>query len=99
MHMIVAVLVLAPQMFYEAQVPSFGCSSTAEVSNLQSVRSDAKAFQKLLTTQVVYGQCVTIPKGVLVEGSIADTVSSTLLINAKSDPPGYVVPLKDFKPK
>ena len=86
-------------MLYEAQVSTFGCNSGAEVSKLQRVRSDAEAFQKLLTEQVAYGQCVMIPQGAVVEGSIADPAASTLLINAKSDPPGYVVPLKDFKPK
>jgi hypothetical protein len=97
--MILAALVSASSMFYEAQVPSFGCNSGAEVAKLQSVRSDAQAFQKLLAEQVLYGQCVTIPQGAVVEGSIADTGLSTLLINAKADPPGYVVPLRDFKPK
>jgi hypothetical protein len=99
MHTILAVLVSASPILYEAQVPSFGCNSGAEVSKLQSVRSDAEAFQKLLTAQVAYGQCVTIPLGAVVEAPMADTDSSTLLINAKSDPPGYVVPLSDFKPK
>ncbi len=99
MHTILAVLVSASQMLYVAQVPTFGCNSRAEVSKLQAIRSDAKAFQQLLTAQVAYGQCVTIPQGAVVEGSIAHTDTSTLLINAKSDPPGYVVPLRDFKPK
>jgi hypothetical protein len=40
---------------------------------------------------------VTIPRGAEVEGSNGDSDTSTLLINAKSDPPGYVVPLGDFK--
>jgi hypothetical protein len=99
MHTVVAVVVLASLTLYEAQVASFGCNSTAEVSKLQTVRSDAQAFQRLLTAQVAYGQCVTIPKGAIVEGSIPDTESSVLLINVKSDPPGYIVPLKDFRPK
>jgi hypothetical protein len=99
MHTIVTVVALASQILYEAQVPTFGCNSTAEVSKLQTVRSDANAFQKLLTAQVAYGQCVTIPKGAIVEGSIPDTESSVLLINVKTDPPGYVVPSKDFKRK
>jgi hypothetical protein len=30
-------------------------------------------------------------------GSKPDAATSTLLINAKSDPPGCVVPLEDFK--
>jgi hypothetical protein len=99
MHTVLAVLVSASQMLYEAQVPTFGCSSNAEVAGLQAVRSDANAFYKLLTEQVVHGQCVAIPPGAMVEGAITDTDASMLLINVKSDPPGYVVPLKDFKPQ
>jgi hypothetical protein len=53
--MILAVLVSASSMFYEAQVPSFGCNSGAEVAKLQSVRSDAQVFQKLLAEHVLYG--------------------------------------------
>ena len=99
MHWVLVVLVSASQILYEAQVASFGCNSNVEVSKLQGIRSDAEAFQKLLTAQVAYGQCVTIPRGAVVEGSTADTQTSTLLINAKSDPPGYIVPLRDFKLK
>jgi hypothetical protein len=99
MNTILALLVSAAAAAYVAKVPSFGCSSRAQVFKLQSVRSDAQAFQRLLTEQVAYGQCVTIPRGAEVEGSKPDTDTSTLLINAKSDPPGYVVPLDDFKPK
>jgi hypothetical protein len=99
MNAILAVLVCAAVVPYVAKVPSFGCSSRAEVFKLQNVRADAQAFQRLLTEQVAYGQCVTIPRGAEVEGSNTDTGTSTLLINAKSDPPGYVVPLGDFKRK
>jgi hypothetical protein len=97
MNTILALLVSAAAVPYVAKVPSFGCSSRAEVFKLQSVRADAHAFQRLLTEQVAYGQCVTIPRGAEVEGSNTDSDTSTLLINAKSDPPGYVVPLGDFK--
>jgi|SRR5690242_10400180 len=99
MNTILAVLVSAAAVSYVAKVPSFGCSSRAEVFKLQSVRADTQAFQGLLTEQVAYGQCVTIPRGAEVEGSNTDTGTSTLLINAKSDPPGYVVPLGDFMRK
>ncbi len=99
MATVLAVLVSAAAALYVAKTPSFGCSSRAEVLNLQRVRADAQAFQKLLTEQVAYGQCVTIPRGAVVEGSNADPQTSTLLINVKNDPPGYVVPLDDFKPK
>ena len=99
MNAILAVLVSAAAAVYVARVASFGCSSRAEVARLQKARSDAQAFQRLLTEQVAYGQCVTIPRGAQVEGSKPNAATSTLLINAKSDPPGYVVPLEDFKPK
>ena len=99
MDTIVAVLVSAAAVSYVAAVPTFGCSSRAQVFKLQSVRAEAQTFQRLLTEQVAYGQCVTIPRGAEVEGSNTDTQTSTLLINAKSDPPGYVVPLGDFKRK
>lgn len=97
MHTILAVLVSAFQMLYEAQVPTFGCNSSAEVSELQSVRSDAEVFQKLLYAQVAYGQCITISQGAVVRGTIENTDPSVLLINARSDPPGYMVPRGDFK--
>ena len=99
MDTIVAVLVSAAAVSYVAAVPTFGCSSRAQVFKLQSVRAEAQTFQRLLTEQVAYGQCVTIPRGAEVEGSNTDRETSTLLINAKSDPPGYVVPLGDFKRK
>jgi hypothetical protein len=96
---LVGVLVAGSAAFYVAQVPSYGCSSRAEVVKLQRARSDMPSFQRLLTEQVAYGQCVTIPRGAEVEASSADAGSSTLLVNARTDPPGYVVPLADFKPK
>ena len=97
MQTFIAVLVAASPMLYEAQVPTFGCTSSEEVEKLQAVRSDARAFGQLLTAQVAYGQCVTIPRGAVVEVSTTDADASTLLINAKGDPPGYRVPPSDFK--
>lgn len=99
MQALLAAVVSASQLLYEAQVPTFGCNSGAEVLELQTIRADAKAFAQLLTVKASYGQCVTIPKGTVVEGPGSDTDAdaSTLLINAKSDPPGYLVPSKDFK--
>ena len=99
MNTIVAALaVAASPMLFEAQVPTYGCSSGAEVSKLQSVRADETAFQQRLTEQVTHGQCVTIPLGSVVEGSPAETGPATLLIEVKRDPPGYIVPSADFKP-
>jgi hypothetical protein len=97
MYTILAVLVFAFQMLYQAQAPTFGCTSSAEISELQSVRSDAEAFQQLLYAQVAYGQCIMISQGAVVEGTIDSTDTSVLLINAEIDPPGYVVPRGDFK--
>jgi len=93
------VLVAASATMYLAKAPTYGCSSRPQVVELQNVRADAPTFQRMLTEQVAYGQCVTIPLGAEVEGSNADAETSTLLVNSKSDPPGYVVPLSDFKPK
>jgi hypothetical protein len=42
---------------------------------------------------------VTIPRGAVVEGSTTDADAATLLIDAKNDPPGYLVPKKDFRPR
>ncbi len=55
MHTILAVLVSAVQVLYEAQVSTFGCNSSAEVFELQRIRADAEAFQQLLYAQVAYG--------------------------------------------
>jgi hypothetical protein len=99
MNAILAVLASASAAMYLARVPTYGCSSREQVVTLQNVRADAPTFQRLLTEQVAHGQCVTIPPGAEVEGSHPDSASSTLLVNAKSDPPGYVVPMGDFKPK
>src|SRR6266496_971343 len=93
MHMILAVLVSALQVLYEAQVSTFGCNSSAEVAELQRIRADAETFQKLLYAQVAYGQCSPIARGAVVEGTVVKTDTSVLLINAQSAPPGYFAPL------
>jgi hypothetical protein len=96
MYTILSVLILALQVLYQAEVPSFACSSTGEVSELQGVRSDREAFEKLLYTQVVYGQCITIGQGAVVEGTIEPADTTVLRINAQRDPPGYMGPRSDF---
>ncbi|HEX7335664.1 MAG TPA: hypothetical protein VF252_00540 [Gemmatimonadales bacterium] len=98
MYTILAVLISLSQMLYQAQVSSYGCSSNAEVIELQQIRADPEAFQKLLFTQVVYGQCITIGQGAVVEGVADPTDTTVLRINVQSDPPGYIVPWGDFKP-
>jgi hypothetical protein len=99
MHIILAVLVSASQVLYEAIVPTFGCNSSEEVTNLERIRSDEKAFQALLSERLIQGECVMFLKGAEVEGSIENTDSTLLHVQARVDPPGYIVPIADFKPK
>jgi hypothetical protein len=82
--------------YYEAKVESFGCTSIEEVSRLQSIRSDQKAFQMALLEKQIYGECVTILKGTVVEGEIETTDSSILRVNGHVEPPGYEAPRDDF---
>jgi hypothetical protein len=84
-------------VLYRAQVSSFGCTSRAEVSQLQKVRAHPEAFQKLLFTQAAYGQCIAIAKGAVVEGSVEQADTTLLRINEQRDPPGYMAPSSDFK--
>jgi hypothetical protein len=99
MNALLVVALASSPMLYEAQVPTFGCTSGLEVAKLQAVRSDAHAFGQLFTSQVAYGQCVTIPRGAVVDGIVSGADGATLLVNARLDPPGYIVPATDFKPK
>lgn len=99
MSTILAVLVAASQMTYEAKVTTFGCNSTGEVFKLQSLRSDKDAFDKQLYTQIVYGECIAIAQGQLLDGSIMDTDSSLLRVGVKDAPPGFIAPVDDFQLK
>lgn len=100
MYPLLAVLVVASQMFYyEAKVTTFGCNSNEEVSELRRIRTDEKAFQTELVQQIFYGQCIEIPKGKLVEGSVDADHSSMLQVDRQILPPGYLAPLDDFEPK
>src|SRR5437763_11090520 len=83
--------------YYEAKVPTFGCTSIDAVSQLQKVRSDGKAFQAALMEKQIYGECVAILKGTLVQGSIEASDDSILRVNQEIDPPGYEAPLADFE--
>jgi hypothetical protein len=86
---ILAVVLVASQTtYYTAKIPTFGCTSIDEVSQLQRIRSDQKAFQAALIEQQIYGQCVAILQGTLVEGSIETTDTSILRVNMQTDPPG-----------
>jgi hypothetical protein len=92
-------LAAAAQVFYEAQVPTFGCNSSREVAQLQSLRSDTKAFQTRLYSQVFQGQCMPIAKGAVVDGMVEADDTSVLRVQRQADPPGYMAPIADFKIK
>jgi hypothetical protein len=92
-------LVASQTTYYEAKVTTFGCTSIDAVSQLQKVRSDEKAFQAALAEQQIYGQCVTVLKGTLVQGSIEAADNSILRVNGEVQPPGYEAPLDDFEIK
>jgi hypothetical protein len=47
----------------------------------------------------IYGECVAILKGTLVQGSVEATDDSILRVNPEIDPPGYEAPLGDFETK
>jgi hypothetical protein len=97
---IVAVVLVASQMtYYEAKVTSFGCTSIEDVSRLQRLRSDQKAFQAALLEKQIYGECVAILKGTLVEGVVETSDTSILRVNMEVDPPGYEAPKDDFEIK
>lgn len=99
MHALLVVLAAAMPLMYEARVPTFGCNSTDEVANMLKVRADTKAFQGLLYEQIFAGQCVAIDQGAVVDGSIDATDPTVLRVGAKIDPPGYMAPLNDFRPR
>jgi hypothetical protein len=65
--LLAVVLVASQTTYYEAKVTTFGCTSIEAVSQLQKVRSDQKAFQAALAEQQIYGQCVAILQGTVVE--------------------------------
>ena len=100
MSLILATVLVASQMtYYEAKVTTFGCTSIEEVSRLQTIRSDQKAFQMALLEKQMYGECVTILRGTLVQGSVEDTNKSILRVNQQIEPPGYEAPRDDFEVK
>ena len=96
---LVVALAASQATYYEAKATTFGCTSVEAVSKLQAVRSDQRAFQTALLEQQIYGECVAIVKGTLVEGQIETTDKSILRVNGQVDPPGYEAPLDDFEIK
>ena len=100
MKTILAIALVASQTtYYEAKVTTFGCTSIDAVSQLQKVRADARAFHAALMEKQIYGECVAILKGTLVQGSIEATDDSILRVNQQIEPPGYDAPLRDFEIK
>ena len=98
MKTILAIALVASQTtYYEAKITTFGCTSMDAVSQLEKVRSDGKAFQAALMEKQIYGECVAILKGTLVQGSIEAADVSILRVNQEIDPPGYDAPLGDFQ--
>jgi hypothetical protein len=97
---LIAVALIAWQgTYYTAAGTSFGCTSIEAVHDLEKVRSDAKAFQMALMEKQMYGECVTILKGTVVQGSIEASDKSILRVNQQVEPPGYEAPLDDFEIK
>jgi len=94
-----AILLVASQTIYAAKVMTFGCTSLEEVSKLNRMRIEGTPFEKELYDEVFLGQCVTIPKGTTVEGSINKSEPPTLLVDRRIIPPGYIAPLADFEPR
>jgi hypothetical protein len=85
--------------YYTAKQTSFGCTSIEAVHELEKIRSDRKAFQMALMEKQIYGECVTILKGTVVQGSIEASDQSILRVNQQVEPPGYEAPLDDFEIK
>lgn len=93
------VLVAASPQLYQAQVATFGCNSSDDVTKLLQARSDEKTFQTLLYERIVQGECVVFLKDSVVEGSEVTSNKALLHVQARLDPPGYIAPSDDFKPK
>lgn len=96
---LLGVLIATSQMVYEAKVTTFGCYSIEDVSELQRVRADEKAFQMAFLQKRAYGNCVDIPQGTVVEGSIEPADRSKLVVLIEKAPPPFEAPLEDFELK
>jgi len=92
-------LAAASATYYEAKVTSFGCNSIDAVVELQKIRPDQKAFLMSMLEKQIYGECVTILKGTVVEGETENSDTSMLRVNGQVEPPGYEAPRDDFEIK
>jgi len=92
-----ATVAIVAHVLFAAKIATFGCSSLDEVSRLQHLRPDQKAFQTELMQQMFYGQCVAIEPGKLVIADIEASDPHILLIDRAIEPPGYLAPAIDFE--
>jgi hypothetical protein len=95
--MLLAALLVSSHLLYVASHTTYGCSSVEEVSALERMRSNRKAFDAALYEQIFAGQCVQIGKGKVVEGSTDGAGGAVLLVDRQLLPPGYLAPLHDFR--
>lgn len=84
---------------YEAKATTFGCNSMSTLADLRRVRADKEAFDKALFQQMVYGECIAIAQGQVVDGSPVDKEAAVLRVGAKVSPPGFMAPSDDFQIK
>lgn len=89
----------AAETVYEAKATTFGCNSISTLSDLSRIRSDKGAFDQTLFQQMVYGECIAIAQGQVVDGSPVEGNASVLRVGAKATPPGFMAPSDDFQIK
>lgn len=99
MYAVLVALTAAAQMTYVANVASFGCNSIEEVAELQRIRTDDEAYQKLLMAKVVYGQCIVVDPGAVVAGVLDEQDATIIRFGRDLAPPGFMAPLADFEEK
>jgi len=99
MHLILGIVVVASALVYEAKVTTFGCNSLSVLSELKRIRTDKEAFNKALFQQMVFGECIAIPQGQVVDGAPVDKDASALRVGAQVTPPGFMAPVDDFQLK
>jgi hypothetical protein len=97
--LLLAVALTTAQTYYEAKVTSFGCTSIEVVKELLDLRSEQAKFQAALLQKQMYGECVTVLKGTVVQGSVEASDASILRLNQQIEPPGYEAPRDDFEIK
>lgn len=97
--LLAVLLTITPLTYYAAKVPSFACTSMAEVHRLKGLREEPQAFVMALVEKQVHGECFAITAGTVVEGAIEDADPAILRINKTLEPPGFEAPLEDFEAK